>query len=596
MQHYRFECGCSFPVLKESNDSDILPLLDFDVDNINLDCNATWKLLGKGITKGVFQLESQLGKQWTKKLKPEHIEHLAALGALLRPGCLRAIDERHQCSMTELYCRRKNGDAPVEYIHDSLRLILEPTFGVLTYQEQAMEIARILAGFTLQEADELRKAIGKKLAEEMAKVKIKFMEGARRLQIASEEQAVEIFGWIEKSQRYSFNKSHAVSYGINGYISAFLKTHFPVYFYTSWLFYAKDKQDPQQEIKELVNDAKLMDVQVLSPDICNGQKNFSTDGKIVTFGLSDVKGIGEAQVDKMTTAIQSVTQLLGKDIQMWTWYELLVHLTPLLSNTVVTRLISVGAMRAFSNQRALMLAEYEKYNSLTKKEQEWIRIRSLNPYAKASYPIVKTIEASPNRQSIFDTEEENPFSWITNSKEEIDFLGLPTFTNLVEALKAAAFVKSEGGAAANYRRKEVIESAARLLENPITPYEDLPHEIAWNEENLLGIALSCNKVDGCDISGANCTCKELLSGREGLCVVAVQVESVRTITVKNGKQAGAKMAFLTVMDSSCAVEMIAFPDAWRSFSSLLSEGNTVTIQARKDNKKDSIIIDKVAQI
>lgn len=590
--HYKFPCGCSFPVIQQSNDPDILPFLDFDFDEIPYDCSATWDLLGRGITKGVFQLESQLGRTWTKKLKPEHIEHLAALGALLRPGCLRAIDEKHKCSMTELYCRRKNKIAETEYIHPSLEPVLRPTFGVLTYQEQSMEITRVIADFTLQMADELRKAIGKKLPEEMAKVKPKFFEGAKKAGLVIDDQAKEIFGWIEKSQRYSFNKSHAVSYGVNGYLSAYAKAHGPVQFYTSWLYYAKDKQDPHQEIKELINDAKLLDVVVLPPEVSSLEPHFSTDGKIITFGLSDVKGIGEAQIEKLKTNVDKVCKMLGKALSDFTWYEVLVHLTPLLSTTLVTRLISVGAFRKFGSNRSKMLDEYEKWNGLTAKEQEWIRLRSLNGYAKLTLQKDDEDKKIVER-GLFDIPEEVDFS--LNIEDVNSILSLPTYTNLSEALNAGAKVKKEGGAAANYKRKEIMESLTKLLDNPPNPIQDTPNWISWNEEQLLGIPLTCNKIDSCDISAANCSCKEFLAGRTGYMVFAVQIESARVITTKNGKSAGSKMAFLSVADSSCAVEMVAFPDAWKEYGQLLTEGNTVTIQAKRD-KNGSLIIEKVFQI
>ncbi|MFN9959556.1 MAG: DNA polymerase III subunit alpha, partial [bacterium] len=128
-------------------------------------------------------------------------------------------------------------------------------------------IAKTIAGFNLQEADMLRKAIGKKKPEEMAKVKSKFLSGAQNLNLVTQDEAEQIFGWIEKSQRYSFNKSHAVSYAINAYLSAYTKAHFPKIFFASYLRFAKDKIDPKSEIKELVQNANEMDIDISIPDI-----------------------------------------------------------------------------------------------------------------------------------------------------------------------------------------------------------------------------------------------------------------------------------------------------------------------------------------
>lgn len=360
MKVYRTaECNCAFEVNLEEVErrgksldwyikNQLIPPINLDINNISLECPLVWKMLGRGQTKGVFQLESSLGKQWTKKLKPTCIEHLAALGALLRPGCLRATDEKG-ISMTEHYCLRKNNLEEVDCYHPALEPILSKTYGVLTYQEQAMAIAQAVAGFNLQEADVLRKAIGKKLPEEMAKCKRMFLEGAEKVKILTKEQAEEVFSWIEKSQRYSFNKSHAVSYAIDGYWSAFCKAHFPVQFFTSYLYYAKDKQDPLREIQELVSDAKSMDIEIVTPDITKMKSHFSTDGRTIMFGLSDVKGIGEIQVEKLKKAALQAEVTYGKKLADLTWYEFLVLLSNKVSSAVIEKLISVGAMRSLKN-------------------------------------------------------------------------------------------------------------------------------------------------------------------------------------------------------------------------------------------------------
>lgn len=175
---------------------------DFNINDFN--DTEVWSYICSGKTKGVFQLESNLGRHWSKQLQPRSISELSALISLIRPGCLRAyVDGK---SMTQHYCDRKAGKDPVSYQHDSLESILSETYGVLVYQEQSMMIAQKLAGFDLKEADALRKAIGKKKADLMEKVKGQFLEGAEKLGIVSKEIAQEIFGWIEKSNRYAFNK------------------------------------------------------------------------------------------------------------------------------------------------------------------------------------------------------------------------------------------------------------------------------------------------------------------------------------------------------------------------------------------------------
>ena len=181
----------------------------------------TWQLFAEGKTKGVFQLESNLGKSWSKKLAPNNIEELSALIAIIRPGCLKAFVDGK--SMTQHFIDRKHGREEVTYLHESLEEILAQTYGVLVYQEQSMRIAQKIAGFNLEEADELRKAIGKKKADLMAKVKKKFIAGAKKVKIVDKQTAEEIFSWIEKSARYAFNKSHSISYAVCSYWSAYQK-------------------------------------------------------------------------------------------------------------------------------------------------------------------------------------------------------------------------------------------------------------------------------------------------------------------------------------------------------------------------------------
>ena len=222
-----------------------------------------WDLLCDGNTKGVFQLESQLGRSWSKRTKPRSIEELAALVSIIRPGCLKAFTEGK--SMTQHYVDRKMGIDEVHYLHDSLESILKETYGVLVYQEQSMMIAQKLAGFNLEEADDLRKAIGKKKAALMRKVKRAFIKGAANKGLVTKGAAEEIFSWIEKSSRYAFNKSHAVSYAVNAYRSAYCKVHRTMKFFESYLNHSDRKPDSQQEIRELVSDAKLYDIEVLPP-------------------------------------------------------------------------------------------------------------------------------------------------------------------------------------------------------------------------------------------------------------------------------------------------------------------------------------------
>ena len=198
----KLPCGCVLDVHEKTGK---IAKIDFDIRTINQNCPLVWEMLGRGLTKGVFQLESPLGRQWCKELKPQSIFHLAALGSILRPGCLRNLDENN-VSTTKHYCLRKNGLEPVSYYHPSLEEILSESYGLLIYQEQSLMIAARLGGFTLAEADILRRAIGKKDSKLLAEVEKTFIEKAENHGVVTREQAIEIFKWVRKSERYSFNK------------------------------------------------------------------------------------------------------------------------------------------------------------------------------------------------------------------------------------------------------------------------------------------------------------------------------------------------------------------------------------------------------
>src|SRR3990167_7362984 len=173
---YKFPCGCEIDQLDDKiKEQDGLPSLHIDYSKLREDCPLAWQIFAEGKTIGVFQLEKSLGQNWSKRLKPVDIEELAALVSLLRPGCLKSfIDGK---SMTQHYVDRKHGVEPLQIIDQSIEEILKPTQGVLVFQEQSMAIATAIAGFNLQQADNLRKAIGKKKADLMAKVKSEFIDG-----------------------------------------------------------------------------------------------------------------------------------------------------------------------------------------------------------------------------------------------------------------------------------------------------------------------------------------------------------------------------------------------------------------------------------
>jgi DNA polymerase-3 subunit alpha len=542
MAEHHMPCGCSWPVVGDPPRQGALPLLDVDVASLP-DCHLAWDIMSIGNTKGVFQLESRLGATWSKKLKPRNDEHLSALGALLRPGCLAAKDE-NGISLTEHYCRRVNKEEPADSFDPALDDILGPTEQILVYQEQSMQIGAKLAGFDLKQVDRLRKAIGKKDQKEMAEVKRLFLEGAEKVKIVSMDIAETIWSWIEKSGRYQFNKSHSMSYGLTGYDTAYLKSHFPVQFYTSWLAFAEDKVDPDQEVMELVEDARRAGITVFPPDVRHKQMIFWTDGVDIYFGLSNIKGLGQSNLHKLFEVMDKAEQSLAKKATDFTWMEWLVHVAAEIPS-VNHKLIMAGALDWTGRKRQLMLAEIDVVASLTKKEQAWI-LKNCNG--------------------------DEPF---------------------VDVLRRLAKPKKEGGGVANIKRGSLVNGQATLLEHPPTPLSDHPAWMAWAEEQVFGFALTCSRVDGCDLGDANTTCGEFLAGKTGFLLLGVEVRGVRSFKTKKGTM----MAFLSLSDSSGMLDdVVCFSEPWEEYKHLLTEGNTVLVQGERDPKKGSLVVRKVFQM
>ena len=255
---------------------------ELDILDLPLDDKPTYKLLSRGLTTAVFQFESRGMKDYIRKLEPDCFEDLIALAALFRPGPLGA-------GMVDDFINRRHGRAEVSYPHPLLEPILKPTYGVIVYQEQVMQIAQVLAGYSLGGADLLRRAMGKKKPEEMAKERFKFEDGAESKGIAV-RVASSIFDLMEKFADYGFNKSHSAAYALIAYQTAWLKTHYPAEFMAATLSSDMDNTD---KVVNFLEDARLIGLQVQSPDVNASDYMFKAlDAKTIRYGLGAVKGVG----------------------------------------------------------------------------------------------------------------------------------------------------------------------------------------------------------------------------------------------------------------------------------------------------------------
>ncbi|MEX2468627.1 MAG: DNA polymerase III subunit alpha [Pseudohongiellaceae bacterium] len=263
-----------------------------DITDLPLDDQAVYRLMQRGETTAVFQLESRGMKELIKKLIPNSFEDIIALVALFRPGPL-------QSGMVDDFIERKHGRTRVQYPHPELEPVLDETYGVILYQEQVMKIAQVLANYTLGGADILRKAMGKKTPEEMAKQRVTFTEGATARGI-DPGVAEHIFDLMEKFAGYGFNKSHSAAYALVSYQTAWLKTHYPAYFMAAVL--SADMQNTDK-IVTLIDECRSMDLTLMPPDVNMGRYNFTVnDAGEIVYGLGAIKGLGEGPVERLLAA------------------------------------------------------------------------------------------------------------------------------------------------------------------------------------------------------------------------------------------------------------------------------------------------------
>ncbi|MBW4048514.1 MAG: DNA polymerase III subunit alpha [Proteobacteria bacterium] len=262
----------------------------FTLDDIPLDDPATYKLMARGDTVAVFQLESRGMQGMLREAKPDRFEDVIALVALYRPGPMDLIPS---------FCQRKAGNEPIVYPDPRMATVLQETYGIMVYQEQVMQVAQVIGGYSLGGADLLRRAMGKKKPEEMAKHRGIFAEGAEKNGIAA-DKANEIFDLMEKFAGYGFNKSHAAAYALLAVQTAWLKAHFPAEFMAANMSVALDDTD---KLKVLVDDARAMGLKLLPPDVNLGSWRFDpVDVHTIRYALGAIKGTGRAAIEAVVDA------------------------------------------------------------------------------------------------------------------------------------------------------------------------------------------------------------------------------------------------------------------------------------------------------
>lgn len=312
-----------------------------DIDNLKYDDQKVFKLFAKGMTIGIFQFESSGMREFLKKLKPTALEDLIAMNALYRPGPINNIND---------YIDRKHGKKKIIYPHPDLKPILEETQGIIVYQEQVMQIANEIGGFSMAEADIMRRAMGKKNSALMKQSAEKFIEGAIKRGI-NKNKAIEVVELLEKFAQYGFNKSHSTAYAIIAYQTAWLKTYYPAEFMSANL---TSEMSNGNRVVILINDCRKLNIKVNAPDINVSSVEFRpVDNKTISFGLNAVKNVGAKTVEKIIEARDKA----GKFTDIFDVCSRVdLHS---LNKKVLESLIKAGAMDSLNGTRAQMFASID---------------------------------------------------------------------------------------------------------------------------------------------------------------------------------------------------------------------------------------------
>jgi DNA polymerase-3 subunit alpha len=318
--------------------------IEIDIDHLPLDDAKTYDLLNKAETLGIFQLESGGMRDLCRKFQISSVEHITALIALYRPGPMELIPE---------FIKRRHGEVKIEYEHPLLEPIAKETYGILIYQEQVMQAAQILAGFTLGAADILRRAMGKKKVEEMQKQREIFVKGCAAKNKILAAKANQIFDLLEKFAGYGFNKSHAAAYAIVAYQTAYLKANYPVEFFCAMM---TNDMANTEKLAEYIAEAREFGIEVLQPDVNESEMFFAParEGKAIRFGLVAIKNVGEA-------AVEAVLKARKENGNFKSLSELCERVDGRsLTRKTLEALIKTGACDCFGQTRATLSAQIER--------------------------------------------------------------------------------------------------------------------------------------------------------------------------------------------------------------------------------------------
>ena len=326
--------------------------INIDLDQIPTDDEKTMKLWQSGLTEGIFQFDAQFVQQTLKKMHPTSFLEISALNALNRPGPIAFIPQ---------FIARMHGEEPVEYVHPRAEPILKETYGIIVYQEQVMQLTRALAGFTRGQSDSVRKAMGKKKIEELAKLEVKFFEGCKNEGTLDEATAKDLWEKFKEFAKYAFNKSHAIAYSIVANQCAYLKAHFPAEFLAASM---SSNMNDTDQLAIFVDDAKTnFNIQIVAPDINESESLFTVkDGKII-YALAAIKGVGTNATD----AIVAEREANGKFKNLTDFAK---RCAPIINKRILEAFAKVGVLDSLEKNRALIFMNADAILSYASKSRD----------------------------------------------------------------------------------------------------------------------------------------------------------------------------------------------------------------------------------
>jgi DNA polymerase-3 subunit alpha len=490
-----------------------------------------FEMLSAGDTAGVFQFEGEGITDATRKIKPSSFADITAITSLYRPGPMANIPE---------YTKRKHGESPIEYVIEDTKSVLEETYGIMVYQEQVMGIASRIAGYSLGEADMLRRAMGKKIKEEMDRHRVRFMEGAKERGY-DEKKSEELFDLMYKFADYGFNKSHAAAYSVITLQTAWIKCHYPTEFFAALLTTEMSDTD---KIVRYVKDAQKRGLKVLPPHVNYSEYQFAARGDDIYFGLGGIKGVGEAAISAI---IEARDTLPAKKFASLEEFFSVVD-TRRLNKKVIECLTKAGAFDGFGPHRAQMMAGYHKF---------------------------------------LDRAEE------IRKDKEIGQVSLFEISGEQETKVVLDAVKPWSRSAALAYEKEVL--GFYLSDHPLKGFENLASVWTTCPVSELGrVGSEHNQKMANTEKPKKYDIRNRDAGKKRVIVAGLITETRELITKK-----GTRMAFAKVEDLSGSCELVIFPDTFAKIEMLLKEERPMLVGGLLETSEEGVpklIVDNMAPL